>query len=139
VGVSQLRKLPRFIEARKANFRYLHDGLRALEEFFVLPEATPGSDPSWFGFPLAVRPGSPLERAVLVRHLDERKIGTRLLFGGNLLRQPAYRNVAKRAIGELPNSDFVMNQVFWIGVYPGLTTPMLDYALQTIREFVKAL
>jgi CDP-4-dehydro-6-deoxyglucose reductase, E1 len=134
VGVSQLKKLPGFIEARRHNFRVLYEGLADLEKYLILPEATPGSEPSWFGFPIAVRPDAPFTREQLVRHLESKKIGTRLLFGGNLLRQPAYKNAVYRKVGELPNSDFVMNQVLWIGVYPGLTAEMLDYVIATVRE-----
>ena len=136
VGVAQLRKLPGFIEARRRNFRILSEGLRGLEEFFILPEATPDSDPSWFGFPLAVRPASRLKRDAVVRFLEARKIGTRLLFAGNLLRQPAYAGIRHRAVGDLANSDFVMNQVFWLGVYPGLSEAMLHYMIGALRESV---
>jgi len=134
VGFTQLKKLPKFIEARRTNFQVLYDGLRDLQEFFVLPEATPGSQPSWFGFPLAVRPEAPFTRNQVVAYLEKRKIQTRLLFGGNLLRQPAYRDVQYRVVGDLKNSDFVMNQVFWIGVYPGLSRPMLDYVLESLHN-----
>jgi CDP-4-dehydro-6-deoxyglucose reductase, E1 len=136
VGVAQLRKLPEFIAARRRNFAALYAGLSDLREFLVLPEAQPGSEPSWFGFPLAVRPEAPFTREGLLRHLNQRKIGTRLLFAGNLVRQPAYGEVAYRTVGALPNSDFVMTQAFWIGVYPGLSQPMLAYAVATIHEFV---
>lgn len=139
VGVAQLKKLPSFIEARKRNFQTLQSGLRDLEDYFVLPQATPKSDPSWFGFPLLVRPDAPFARSELVRFLEERKIATRLLFGGNLTRQPAYKNVAYRAIGKLANSDLVMNQLLWIGVYPGLSQPMLDYMLEAIHAAAAAL
>jgi CDP-6-deoxy-D-xylo-4-hexulose-3-dehydrase len=135
VGVSQLRKLPAFIEARRRNFRYLHEGLKDLKEYLILPEPTPNSEPSWFGFPIAVRPEASFAREQLIRHLNEKKIGTRLLFGGNLLRQPAYQAIPKRQIGNLPNSDFVMKQVFWIGVYPGLTSEMLAHMISTIQDF----
>ena len=137
VGVAQLKKLPAFIEARRHNFQTLYEGLRDLQEYFILPEATPGSDPSWFGFPLAVRPEAPFTRNQVVQYLEEHKIATRLLFGGNLVRQPAYcdSDVQYRVVGALKNSDFVMNQVFWIGVYPGLTGEMLDFVASTIREF----
>jgi len=135
LGCSQIEKLPSFVERRKENFRYLASELKPLEKFFLLPEATPGSDPSWFGFPIAVREDAPFSREELIRELDAKKIGTRLLFGGNLLRQPAYEGHTFRSIGELPNSDYVMNNVFWIGVYPGLTTQMLNYVVQTLREF----
>jgi CDP-6-deoxy-D-xylo-4-hexulose-3-dehydrase len=134
VGVSQLEKLELFIAARRNNFRYLSEQLQPLSEVFLLPQATPRSEPSWFGYPLAVRPESGLKWNEVIRFLDFRKIGTRVLFGGNLLRQPAYRNIEKRVIGDLPNSDFVANHVFWIGVYPGLTRPMLDYLVESLSE-----
>ncbi len=137
VGVSQLRKLPAFVAARRANFRHLHHALSDLADVLILPEPTPGSDPSWFGFPICVREGSRFTREALVRHLNEKKIGTRLLFGGNLLRQPAYQDVPHRQIGDLKNTDFVMRQLFWVGVYPGLTRQMLDYVAEQIRWFVR--
>ena len=136
VGVVQLEKLPGFIEKRKANFRALREGLADLEEFFILPEATPGSDPSWFGFPMAVRPGGSLKRNAVIQQLEERKIATRLLFAGNLTRQPAYQNVRYRVAGSLENTDFVMNNVFWIGVYPGINQDMLAYVLETFHSMV---
>jgi CDP-4-dehydro-6-deoxyglucose reductase, E1 len=136
VGLAQLTKLPAFIEKRKANFRALRERLRDLEEFFILPEATAGSDPSWFGFPLAVRPGAPFTRNAVIEYLEHRKIGTRLLFAGNLVRQPAYRDVRYRITGKLDNTDFVMNQVFWIGVYPGITADMLDYVAESFHCLV---
>jgi CDP-6-deoxy-D-xylo-4-hexulose-3-dehydrase len=134
VGVAQMGKLEGFIEARRANFRALREGLREMEDIFILPEATAGADPSWFGFPLAVRPESGYTRRQVVTHLEGAKISTRLLFGGNLLRQPAYAGVEHRRIGTLANSDYVMNNVFWIGVYPGLTGAMLDYVLTKLRQ-----
>jgi CDP-6-deoxy-D-xylo-4-hexulose-3-dehydrase len=135
LGASQIEKLPHFIERRRANFRYLHAALKALDEFLILPEATPGSDPSWFGFPIGVRQNAPFTRQQLIAALEAKKIGTRLMFAGNLLRQPAYQDSEYRVLGELPNTDFVMNNVFWIGVYPGLTTEMLDYVAETILSF----
>ncbi len=138
VGVAQLKKLPAFIERRKRNFDRLHNGLRELQDVFVLPEATPHSDPSWFGFPLLVREDAPFKRADVVSYLEDRKIATRPLFGGNLTRQPAYAGVAHRAVGDLANTDRVMNQLFWIGVYPGLTNSMLDYVVETFHEFSRA-
>ena len=102
----------------------------------ILPEATPRSDPSWFGFLVTVRPNAPFARNELIRHLDERKIGTRLLFGGNLTRQPAYEHVPHRVVGDLANTDLVMNGSFWIGVYPGLTDEMIEYVLASFAEFV---
>ena len=138
VGVAQLDKLDGFIAARRANFARLREGLAGLEEQLVLPEATPGSDPSWFGFALSVRPGAPVARNELVQALEERKIATRLLFGGNLLRQPAYRGIGHRAIGNLENADFVMENTFWVGVYPGLSEAQVDFMLESIHEIVGA-
>ncbi len=135
LGVSQIEKLPQFIARRKENFRYLLAALKPLEGLLLLPEATPGSDPSWFGFPIGIRGGAPFKREDLIRALEAKKIGTRLLFGGNLLRQPAYEGCEYRAVGNLPNTDFVMNNVFWIGVYPGLTRPMLDFVVKSIADF----
>jgi CDP-4-dehydro-6-deoxyglucose reductase, E1 len=137
LGVSQIEKLPHFIERRKQNFHHLHQALKHLEEFFLLPEATPGSDPAWFGFPIGIRESAPFTREELIRALEAQKIGTRLLFGGNLLRQPAYEACEYRAVGELPNTDFVMNNVFWIGVYPGMTGEMLDFVAKSIHQFTQ--
>jgi len=134
VGVAQLKKLPGFIAARKSNFAYLKTGLKNVEEHFVLPEVTPNSDPSWFGFPLLLRETAPFSRNALIEFLNRRQIATRQLFGGNLVRQPAYADLNYRVVGDLLNSDRVMNQAFWIGVYPGLTQPMLDYVLESINE-----
>jgi CDP-4-dehydro-6-deoxyglucose reductase, E1 len=136
LGASQLTKLPEFIARRKANFHHLRTALAAVEEYLILPEATLHSDPSWFGFPIGVREDAPFRREDLIRTLDANKIGTRLLFGGNLLRQPAYQDCVYRVAGELRNTDFVMNNVFWVGVYPGLTAPMLDFVSATIAEFI---
>jgi CDP-6-deoxy-D-xylo-4-hexulose-3-dehydrase len=136
LGVSQIAKLPEFIERRKANFAYLKAALKPLEEFLVLPVAGEHADPSWFGFPIAVKPEAPFTRDQLTRALDQQKIGTRLLFAGNLLRQPAYEGYEHRVIGDLKNTDYVMNQVFWIGVYPGLTNEMLDFIVKTMSDFV---
>jgi CDP-4-dehydro-6-deoxyglucose reductase, E1 len=136
LGASQLNKLPEFIARRKANFRQLKTALASLEEYLILPEATAHSDPSWFGFPIGVREDAPFRREDVIRSLEAKKIGTRLLFGGNLLRQPAYQDCQYRVTGELRNTDFVMNNVFWVGVYPGLTAPMLDFVAETIAAFV---
>lgn len=135
VGVAQLKKLPEFIAARRRNFTYLRNSLEKLSGTLILPEATSGADPSWFGFPVSVRPEAPFSRNALVQHLDKRRIGVRLLFGGNLVRQPAYSGAPYRAVGELPMSDFVMNQTFWVGVHPGLTSQMLDYMSDTLVKF----
>jgi CDP-4-dehydro-6-deoxyglucose reductase, E1 len=137
LGVSQIAKLPEFIARRKENFTYLKAALKPLEEFLILPEAGKDSDPSWFGFPIAVKPTAPFTRDQLTRHLESNKIGTRLVFAGNLLRQPAYEGYPHRVIGNLTNTDFVMNQVFWIGVFPGLTNQMLDFISRSMTEFTK--
>ncbi len=135
IGLAQLRKLSTFVEARRRNWQQLRDGLAGLEEHFILPEATPGSRPSWFGFALTVRPESPFKRADVVRWLEERKIGMRPLFAGNLARQPAYRMVKYRVVGSLTNTDLVMNNSFWVGVWPGLTEEMIEYVIKCFREF----
>ena len=137
VGVAQLKKLPGFIAARRANFAKLHAALSELDDIFILPEATANSDPSWFGFPLAVRQNALATRNQIVSFLEARNIATRLLFGGNLLRQPAYRDIEHRVIGDLTNTDFVMNNVFWIGLYPGITAPMVDYMAEVFHQIPK--
>jgi len=137
VGVSQLRKLPAFIEARKKNWQTLRRGLEPFQDQLILPEPTENSDPSWFGFLITVRPDSGLNRTRLVRFLEGRKIGTRQLFGGNLTMQPAYQGLPFRVVGELTNTDIVMNNSFWVGVYPGLTEPMLQYVIDSIAEFLQ--
>jgi CDP-6-deoxy-D-xylo-4-hexulose-3-dehydrase len=134
VGVAQMRKLPGFIEARRRNFNYLMERLKPLEDVLILPEATPKSEPSWFGMPLAVRPGT-ITRHGLVRFLDSRKVATRQVFAGNLVRQPAYQGIEHRVIGDLAGADFIMNHAFWIGVFPGLTEEMLDYAAASIMAY----
>ena len=137
LGVSQIDKLPHFIERRKENFAYLKQVLKPLEQYIVLPEATPDSDPSWFGFPIGVKEDAPFKRDQLTKALEGNKIGTRLLFAGNLLMQPAYEGWEYRVVGEMTNTDYVMNNVFWIGVYPGLTKEMLDFIAKTAIEFVE--
>ena len=137
LGLSQLDKLDGFVAARKANFAYLEKRLTGVEGL-ILPRATPKSDPSWFGYPITLDPEHPVDRNALMRFLDDRKIGTRLIFAGNLLKQPAYRDVDFRVVGDLTNTDIVMNRSFWVGVYPGLTEPMLDYVADSITEFVEA-
>ena len=136
VGVAQLDKLDGFIGRRNANFRRLLKGLKPLEEFLLLPRATKGSEPSWFGFPLTVKEGAPFSRFDLVQHIESRRIGTRQLFGGNLLRQPAYKGIPMRVVGNLKNADIITERTFWVGVYPGLSNEMIDYVIETITEFV---
>jgi CDP-4-dehydro-6-deoxyglucose reductase, E1 len=133
IGLAQLDRLESFIELRRRNWAYLKMGLMGLEEFFMLPEPTLHSDPSWFGFALTVKPGGPKIRNQIVQELNEAKIATRLLFGGNLLRQPAFKGTPRRVIGELTNTDIVMNDTFWVGVWPGLTIPMLDYMIDQLH------
>jgi CDP-6-deoxy-D-xylo-4-hexulose-3-dehydrase len=137
LGLSQFSKLDVFVQKRKENFALLKEYLSEIDDF-VLAEPTPNSDPSWFGFPITIRPGSSVRRTELIRHLDSHKIGTRLLFGGNLLRQPAYKGVDYRVIGALPNTDLIMSNTFWIGVYPGLTPEMLSFVAEVIHDFIEA-
>ena len=132
VGLSQLKKLPGFIQRRNANFAYLKERLAPLQDRLVLPEAHPDAEPSWFGFPLTVRKG--LDRNTLVQGLDAARIGTRLLFGGNLLRQPAFRDTPRRVPGSLDTCDRIMRDTFWVGVFPGITEPMLDYVAETLTR-----
>lgn len=138
VGCAQLEKLRGFIEKRKENFGVLMRGLSKYAGFILLPGATPGADPSWFGFPILVKKNKYFSRRDIVGYLEGRKIATRMLFGGNLIRQPAYRNVRKRVIGKLVNTDRVMNDLFWIGVYPGLTAEMLSYMIATFDDFFRS-
>ena len=133
VGVAQLERLDDFIATRRRNFEYLREGLESVEDIFILPEATKGTEPSWFGFPLTLREGAPLSRHRLLLDLQERNIGTRLLFGGNLVRQPYMKGRNFRIAGELSNADVVVDRTFWIGVYPGLGEPELDFVIETLR------
>jgi CDP-6-deoxy-D-xylo-4-hexulose-3-dehydrase len=137
IGLAQLDRLDSFVELRRRNWEYLSSGLKDLEEFFVLPKATENSNPSWFGFALTVKSNSPKTRNQIVQELNERKIGTRLLFGGNLLRQPAFIGTQRRVIGDLANTDQIMNDTFWIGVWPGLTLEMLEYVVIEINRIMK--
>ncbi|MFP8887432.1 MULTISPECIES: lipopolysaccharide biosynthesis protein RfbH [Streptomyces] len=135
LGLTQLDKLDGFIEARRRNWRRLREGLDGVPHL-LLPEATPRSEPSWFGFVITVDPRAPFSRAALVDFLEGRKIGTRRLFAGNLTRQPAYVDRPHRVVGDLTNSDLITEQTFWIGVYPGLTDEMIDYVVSSVKEFV---
>jgi CDP-6-deoxy-D-xylo-4-hexulose-3-dehydrase len=137
VGVAQLEKLPRFIEARRQNYATLRAGVADLEHLFVLPEPTAGTDPSWFGFPLSVRADAPIDRNGVIARLEAARIATRLLFAGNLTRQPAYRDVQQRTPVSLANTDFVMTNTFWVGLYPGLTPPMLEHVLEVLHEVAR--
>jgi CDP-4-dehydro-6-deoxyglucose reductase, E1 len=135
VGLAQLDRLGGFVEARRRNWARLRGGLEQLEHHYVLPVATEGSDPCWFGCALTVRPDAPFTRRELLRFLDDRRIDTRLLFGGNLVRQPAYVEVEHRVVGDLAVTDEVMASTFWLGVFPGLTDEMIDYVVDTMVEF----
>lgn len=135
-ALAQMDKLEGFIAARQANFDYLKDKLASCSEFLILPEATENSSPSWFGFPITIREEAGINRVDLLNYLDQNKIGTRLLFAGNLTRQPYMIGRNFRISGELTNTDRVMHNTFWIGVYPGLTTEMLDFVIEKIETFV---
>jgi CDP-6-deoxy-D-xylo-4-hexulose-3-dehydrase len=139
VGLSQLGRVDDFIERRRENFAWLTKAFieAGLEEHFILPKATPNSNPSWFGFLLTIRDGSPLRRRAVVEWLEEHKVGTRLLFGGNLTKQPAYHEVEYRIVGDLTNTDKIMNDTFWIGVWPGIGEPERQYILETFVAMVK--
>lgn len=141
VGLSQLNKLEGFIDARRRNFDGLARRIKAagLEDYFHLPQATPGTDPSWFGYLLTLRDGLPFTRRDIVTRLEDRKIGTRLLFAGNLIRQPAFANVDYRVVGSLERTDKIMNDAFWVGVWPGLTDPHLDYMVACLSEIIAEL
>jgi CDP-6-deoxy-D-xylo-4-hexulose-3-dehydrase len=137
LGLSQLENVDEFSRRRKENFNILFEALADVKGL-ILPKATPGSDPSWFGFPITVAPETGVSRDQLVQHLNANQIGTRLLFAGNILRQPAYKNVDFRVVGELTNADIIMRNAFWVGTYPGLTKEMLEYVAFCIREFMES-
>jgi len=135
-GLAQLEKAPQFIRARKANFRYLYERLESCEEFLQLPVATEGSDPSWFGFPITLKEAAPISRLELLGYLDEHKVGTRLLFAGNLTRQPYMIGANFRVHGDLTNTDNIMRNTFWIGVQPSLSEEMLEYSVSKIESIL---
>lgn len=137
IGVSQLKKLPYFIERRKENYRKLYGGLRKFEQYLILPRPTENSEPSWFGFPITLKENSDYDRHTLIKFLEQRKIGTRLLFAGNILRQPLWieNNIPCRIIGDLKNTDTIMNNTFWIGVWPGIDDKRIKYITETFEEF----
>jgi CDP-6-deoxy-D-xylo-4-hexulose-3-dehydrase len=142
IGCAQLKKLPEFGKTRRKNWQTLHNNLSVLEDVFILPQATEDSDPSWFGFLLTVREGLPIKRDQIVEYLESKGIQTRMLFAGNLIKHPCFdelreRKTGHRVIGELSATNTVMQRSFWLGVYPGLSEPMLEYITQTIKEFIQ--
>jgi len=137
IGLSQLNKADQFIAKRRENHQLLYSLFKPLEEYFILPEATIHSNPSWFGFLLTIRDDSTLNRNHLVEYLESKKIGTRLLFGGNLTKQPAYKNTSYRIHTTLTNTDKVMNDSFWLGVWPGLEERHFVYIVTVIAEYIK--
>ena len=142
IGCAQLEKLPAFIEARKRNWKMLREGLGDLEDIFILPEAAENSDPSWFGFLLTIRDNAAFTREEIVNHLEAAKIQTRMLFSGNIIKHPCFDEMRQskkgyRVAGTLETTDKVMNDTFWVGVYPGLTAPMVEYMIEKIRQYVR--
>ena len=142
IGCAQLEKLPAFIEARKRNWKMLREGLGDLEDIFILPEAAENSDPSWFGFLLTIRDNAAFTREAIVNHLEAAKIQTRMLFSGNIIKHPCFDEMRQskkgyRVAGTLETTDKVMNDTFWVGVYPGLTAPMVEYMIEKIRQYVR--
>jgi len=142
IGCAQLKKLPAFVEARRRNWQFLRDRLADLNNIFELPEPAENSEPSWFGFLLTLKPNAPFKRVDLVKYIESKNIQTRLLFSGNILKHPCFDEMRAtgegfRVVGDLTNTDRIMNDTFWIGVYPGMTPPMLEMMVKTIREFCK--
>lgn len=137
IGCAQLKKLNKFIKARKRNFYYLYNHIKKYDKYFVLPQATEHSDPSWFGFPILVKENSPFTRNDAVNYLEKNKIATRMLFGGNLTKQPAYQGIKFKVVGGLQNSDLIMNNLFWIGVYPGITKKHIEFINNIFDEMIK--
>jgi len=135
IGLAQIDKVPQFVEARRRNFRRLHDGLRALDEWLILPKLDPRANPSPFGFPITVRDG--IDRRAVVNHLEGANIETRLVFGGNILRQPGFANIEHRIHGTLDESDVIMRNTFFVGVYPGLTDEMIDFVVETLTGYFR--
>jgi len=138
IGCAQLKKLPKFIKARRKNFIYLYNYLKKYEKYLILPQATKNSEPSWFGFPILVKENAPFTRNDIVNCLEKNKIATRMLFGGNLIKQPAYKGVKYRIFGNLKNTDLVMNNLFWVGVYPGITNKHIKFIISIFEKMMKS-
>jgi CDP-6-deoxy-D-xylo-4-hexulose-3-dehydrase len=143
VGVAQLEKMPEFVAARRANYAYLREALKPVEDLLIMPDATPGSDPSWFGYLMTVREGAPVTRDALIAALEDAKVQTRMLFAGNIIRQPVFDSMRAsgegfRVVGELTNTDRIMKDAFWIGVYPGMTEEMLKYMAEVVSSTVRS-
>jgi CDP-6-deoxy-D-xylo-4-hexulose-3-dehydrase len=136
IGLGQLERADDFVQKRRENYKLLYERMKSLEEFFILPEPTPNSDPSWFGFLLTLRDEN-IDRTELTQHLEKEKVGTRLLFAGNLLKQPAYKNIPHRIVDKLENTDTVMNRTFWIGLWPGLGADHFDYMLEVMSKYLR--
>lgn len=137
IGLSQLKKADQFVAKRRSNFHLLTKKLSHLQTYFILPQATPDSDPSWFGYMITIRPEIKIDRNHFVHYLEQHKIGTRLLFAGNLTKQPAYLNIEKRIVDQLSNTDLIMNNGFWLGVWPGLNESHYDYYVSIIEQYIK--
>lgn len=137
IGLAQLKKLPSFIKARRENFDRLYHFFKNYQNYFILPKAENNSEPCWFGFPLLIKKEAPFTRAEIIDYLEKNKIATRMLFGGNLTKQPAYENIKYKSIGPLKNTDLVMNNLFWLGVYPGITKEKLKYIFKVFTEFLE--
>lgn len=139
IGLAQIQKLPDFVAKRRSNFRKLYEGLKQHEDALLLPRWSDRADPAWFAFPITVRPEAPFSRRELTTYLEERQVETRYLFAGNILRQPGYQDIACRVVGDLPNSDQVARGTFFVGVYPGIDTPRIEYILETFAAFMKSI
>ncbi len=139
LGLAQLDKLPKFIQKRKDNFNYLFEAFKQFDKYFILPAWNKKADPSWFGFLLTIKPEAKFSRGELLKYLNDKKIGTRLLFAGNITKQPYFKNyqINYKVVGSLKNTDIIMNNTFWIGVYPGLNKKMLDYVVKSFKEFLE--
>ncbi len=136
IGVEQLKKFTLFIKARKENFKFLYEGFKKFDKYFILPKIEPKADPDWFGFLITVRKDAGFTRDEIVKYLENNKIATRMLFTGNIIRHPSFEDIKYRIYGNLNNTDFIMNNTFWLGVYPGLSLEMIEYIIDKIEKFI---